>query len=678
MSTRRPYSLADVDDVESNFTPAGNAGGWISWSTIFSLATLAALGIAIAALVIALQHHNGRDGHHDDDDDTCSSTKLDYESFFKRADVANVRSWPSWARDHSSSRFNPHIYRIERKNLGVLEGPFIYTTDGNSGVSSTITIDDNGIAYFPDRGTESALTGIDNAKIYAVDLATLATVWKREVSEYSPDLKTYVRVSLSEYTGPSGNANLVFCDQGTRGLNCSTTIVGNTTILPDPACGAYCYGVDKASADLLWSTQMTDQVTGIITSSPNVVGQTAYLGLSSTESSIAADPFYPCCDFVGHYYSLDLNYGEINFDEVTLYGSASQNLSGASVWASAPPYDADTGRVVFGTSNLYNLNDNLTSCLAEPDATPFTCAFDGINMDSVFALSADTFNRRWINKAQGVDAWNVACLFDPKGPNCPDPEGPDYDFGAGAVIYTNECGRKYVTALAKSGILWSYDLITGQVIWRTYVGTGATLINSWGIAFDGEKIYIAHGNTNRKTYRTLDGTIRCDGYWAAVDAFTGEIKWLTPVPNSRASGACPLLTADPALTHVLPQDVLLYSDRGDAPIYAPGPVSDQPNPQPDAVRDTSQYSELHGAVIVAADLMWSGAMNGYMYALDISNGYIVEGLRCPEGSIYGSASIAQVGEDDTEYLAFGCGYGNPGFGGLPGNKVMVYKIDVTN
>lgn len=683
--SRQGRSLLDLEERRVNaaedgattgqgryYTPAGNSDGWISWSTIFSLLTLTALGIAIAGLVVALTHN----GHNDDDDGldpySCKSYLVNDVVFLKQADVANNKAWPSWSRDYSASRFNPHIYRFDKDNLDDIEGPFIYTTDTNSGVSATIVIDEAGVAYFPDRGTEDLVDGgTEDAKLYAVDLSTITTVWKKDVADYAADPATYVRVSLTEYTNSTGGANLVFCDQGTPNLTCVADPALNVTA--DPACGAYCYGVEKSTAELLWSTQVSDQGSAIVTSSPNVVGQTAYFGLSSSESALAANPFYDCCNFVGHYYALDTNYGAVLFDEVTLEGDAAMNISGAAVWGSNPPYDPATDRVVFGTGNLYSLNDNLTSCLAEVGANPFTCALEGVNMDSVLAVSASNFERRWINKGQGVDAWNVACLFG--GPNCPDPEGPDYDFGAGAVTYTDECGRKYVAAYAKSGILWCFDLVTGEVIWRTYVGTGATIINGWGIAFDGYKLYMSNANGNGRSYRTLDGTVRCDGYWAAVKAFTGELEWLTPAPNSRASGACPPIEADAALEHVLPQSVLTYSERGDGPVYNAEPVSDYPNPSPDPTRDTSTYSRGHGAVIVAADLMWGGAMNGYMYAFDKDSGKILEGLRCPEGSIYGSASIAQIGDDETEYLTFGCGYGRPGFGGLPGNKVMIYKLD---
>jgi polyvinyl alcohol dehydrogenase (cytochrome) len=650
--------------------------GWFTfanvWGSIISAVAIAALVVGIIALA--------KWSHHDDDDDgldpfNCDHDKVNDVTFSaQEPDVSNT-GWPSWGRDFTSSRYNPHITKINKGNLKHLQGPLIYPTDTNSGVSSTITIDAaTGIAYVPDWGTED-FTGIEDAKLYAIDLATATTVWTVDMADIAADPATAVRVSLTHYVNATGGECLTFGDLGTPNLTCVAPVNGTA----DPACGAYYYGIERSTGELLWRTQVSDQATGIITSSPNVVGQTAYTGLSSTASGLAISDAYPCCDFVGHYYAIDINFGEVILDVPTITGSASANLSGASVWGSAPPVDIETDNVVFGTGNLFNLNDNLTECLAEPGATPYTCIQDGIMSDTLIGVSTTSFSERWINQVQGIDAWNVACILDPQGINCPDPEGPDYDFGSGAVIYTDECGRKYVAAFSKSGILWCFDLRTGSLIWRTYVGTGATIINGWGVAFDGKRLYMADGNSNGKSYRTLDGTVRCDGYWAAVEAFNGGIEWITPAPNSRASGACPAIVADPNLLHVLPFDTLIYEDRGT--LQYKGVVSDYPNPEPDAVRDLAVFSRGHGAVIVADGIVWAGAMNGYMYALETHDGEFIEGYRCPEGSIYGSASIASVPhpEDDDddesdEYLTFGCGYAHNGFG-LPGNKVMIYRMD---
>lgn len=625
---------------------------------------------------------------HDDDDNECDKDKVNNYFEDRHAPDVSDRGWSSWGRDYISSRYNPHIHKINKHNLDDLEGPYMYSADTNSGVSATITIDaDTGIMYFPDWGNLST-AGVTGAQLYAVNIATRATVWKKAVADIAVDPDTWVRVSLTFYTNSTGGKCLTFGDQGTPSLGCPF----NASTPVDPACGAYYYGLQRDNGELLWRLQVSDQPTAVITSSPNVVGAIAYTGVSSRESVLAEDPAYDCCSFKGSALSLDLNNdGSVRFDIETISDAlVTANFSGASVWGSAPPVCTETESVVFGTGNFFSQSQAVADCLDTAGETPYTCLEAGLMPDTVFTTSMYAMDgeildqSKWYQNAQGVDAWNLACLLNPAGPNCPDPTGPDYDFGAGAVIYGNQCGRKFVAALQKSGVLWSWDLRTGGVVWKTYIGPGATLSDSWGIAFNGVRLFMSIGNEEERAYRTLDGTVRCDGFWAAVDAFDGDIEWIRPVPCSRASTACPNIAIDTSLQHIFSDAVLTYQDRGDAPIFdtdaVPCEGGSKVNPDADPARDIPLYSKCFGAVTVGDDLMWGGSVNGYMYGIDTYDGSIEAALRCPTGSIYGAASLASVkdapddDDDDTdEYLAFGCGYSNVS-PYLADDKVMVYKV----
>ncbi len=65
---------------------------------------------------------------------------------------------------------------------------------------------------------------------------------------------------------------------------------------------------------------------------------------------------------------------------------------------------------------------------------------------------------RWSHRLWGQDDWNVACLvgFASGQGNCPDPQGPDFDFASGVNMFVVKNGRSLRTVLGagqKSGTL---------------------------------------------------------------------------------------------------------------------------------------------------------------------------------------------------------------------------------
>ena len=132
----------------------------------------------------------------------------------------------------------------------------------------------------------------------------------------------------------------------------------------------------------------------------------------------------------------------------------------------------------------------------------------------------------------GQDDWNVACLvgFQSGQGNCPDPQGPDYDFASGAnlfVIPTAHGLRTILGAGQKSGTYCALDPDSGKLIWSTDVGPGSALGGiEWGSATDGQRIYVAIANLYGIPYSA--GTA---GSWSALDPATGKVLWQTPDPN---------------------------------------------------------------------------------------------------------------------------------------------------
>jgi len=176
------------------------------------------------------------------------------------------------------------------------------------------------------------------------------------------------------------------------------------------------------------------------------------------------------------------------------------------------------------------------NCVANAGGDPAvvkTCVDNAVgggenHFDSVVALDLKTGAVKWATKALPFDAWTVACLIPiPDNPgfpggnlqNCPEPAGPDYDFGQGPALFTvNQKGKKteLLGAGQKSGQYWALNPDNGQVVWSTQVGPGGVIGGlQWGSATDGSRIY----------------TAVTAGSWSALDPATGAILWSTPTPN---------------------------------------------------------------------------------------------------------------------------------------------------
>ena len=93
--------------------------------------------------------------------------------------------------------------------------------------------------------------------------------------------------------------------------------------------------------------------------------------------------------------------------------------------------------------------------------------------------------------------------------NCPDPAGPDYDFGQGPSLFKTTHDGKKVELLGagqKSGIYWALDPDTGEIVWSTQVGPGGLTGGlQWGSATDGEQIYTAVSNSGYQPHTMLTG-----------------------------------------------------------------------------------------------------------------------------------------------------------------------------
>ena len=97
-----------------------------------------------------------------------------------------------------------------------------------------------------------------------------------------------------------------------------------------------------------------------------------------------------------------------------------------------------------------------------------------------------------------ADAYVSACRL-PDKTNCPESNGPDFDFSASPILVTLSNGRRALVAGQKSAIVHAVDPDRqGEIIWQTRVGEGGTMGGvQWGSATDGTNVYVALSDIGR-------------------------------------------------------------------------------------------------------------------------------------------------------------------------------------
>jgi polyvinyl alcohol dehydrogenase (cytochrome) len=231
---------------------------------------------------------------------------------------------------------------------------------------------------------------------------------------------------------------------------------------------------------------------------------------------------------------------------------APQGYSGNAVWGSSPAIDLRRRSVYIATGNNYSVPQSVLDCVTAAGEDPIAkaaCLPADNHFDSIMALDMRTGAVKWATRALPYDAWTVDCIpFFGDGDNCPEPAGPDYDFGQAPALFTARAanGRpvELVGAGQKSGQYWALDPATGAVQWVTQAGPGGTAGGlQWGSAVDGTRVYTANANNNLVPWTLPGGEVTTAGVWTALDAGTGAVLWqVTPTHGGGTSG--PVTTAN--------------------------------------------------------------------------------------------------------------------------------------
>src|SRR6267142_327620 len=238
--------------------------------------------------------------------------------------------WPIAGHDLDNSRSQPSEKKIGTDNVHQLVPKWVFTT--GSDVSATPTVAGNAV-YFPDWA----------GNLYAVRAHTGKLLWSHQIAEYNGRPGSVSRVSPAIYN--------------------DELIVGDNVSLAAQHDGAHIMAVDRHSGTLRWITQVDAHPAAIITGSPVFHGRTVYVGVSSNEESLAANPAYPCCTFRGSMVALDAITGAILWKTYVVpdNGGLTNGYSGNAIW-SPPAIDPERGVLFTATGNNYTVPPDVERC----------------------------------------------------------------------------------------------------------------------------------------------------------------------------------------------------------------------------------------------------------------------------------------------------------------------------
>ena len=189
----------------------------------------------------------------------------------------------------------------------------------------------------------------------------------------------------------------------------------------------------------------------------------------------------------------------------------------------APTLDTQRRLLYYGTGQNYTRPTSLTS-------------------DAIFALHIDTGEVSWVRQFTAKDSFNMACAASTDHPNCPQPMGPDVDFGAPPVLLPLTGGGDILIAGQKSGDVYGIDPASGEKLWSTRIGRGGPLGGvHWGIAANPlqQTVFVPISDVPQLT----PAGDPAPGLYA-LNAADGSLRWAAPrTERCQQEGCWPGLSA---------------------------------------------------------------------------------------------------------------------------------------
>jgi polyvinyl alcohol dehydrogenase (cytochrome) len=348
--------------------------------------------------------------------------------------------------------------------------------------------------------------GSQSGNVYALNAATGCVHWF-----FTAAASVRAAVTLGRLETDSGSRDMAFI--GDR--------AGNV------------YSVNAATGRLIWKSKVDDHLLARVTGSPVFHNGRLYVPVASGEENAGAVADYECCRFRGSVVALNGATGDRIWKTYTIaeearptkknkIGTQMWGPSGAPIWTS-PVVDVARNALYVTTGDNYS----------DP-ATPTSDAFLAFDLDSGKIL--------WSRQTTPADAWNTGCRLDDKA-NCPDSDGPDFDFASPPILVTLSNGRRALVAGQKSGVVHAIDPDKqGEVLWQKRVGKGG--INGgvqWGSAADQANVYVALSDLGRFSVPNSLATEpdpKVGGGMFALRLENGEQVWHTPPPPCGARKRC--------------------------------------------------------------------------------------------------------------------------------------------
>jgi polyvinyl alcohol dehydrogenase (cytochrome) len=292
---------------------------------------------------------------------------------------------------------------------------------------------------------------------------------------------------------------------------------------------------DAQSGKELWhSESLESHRSSGLTGAPVVFGDQLFVPVSSGEEAAAIQKTYSCCTFRGSLIALDLKTGTKRWQTFMIeeplhpthkneQGVQMQGPAGAAVWAS-PTVDPKRHLIYVVTGDSY---------------TDAPTAGD----DAVVAIEMHSGKVRWRHQVTTGDNFVMGCNPPNPSPNCPNPMGPDHDFGASAVLVSRPFGGQVLVAGQKSGLVYGFNPDDGRLLWTTRVGEGSALGGvEWGIASDNKSVYVPNSDViqllnaaaiaqGKAPPGTEAGSAGKPGL-TALDPKTGKIRWQAAAPEA--------------------------------------------------------------------------------------------------------------------------------------------------
>jgi polyvinyl alcohol dehydrogenase (cytochrome) len=417
-------------------------------------------------------------------------------------------------------------------------------------------------------------TGAETGEVFALDAKSGCTRWMYQA-------KAGVRGSMSVTALGSGKFGVFFGDQQ-----------------------ANAYGLDAVTGKQLWTLKVESHPNASITAAPVVYEGRVYVPVSAVgEESRGQDPNYACCSFRGSVSAIDVRTGELFWKSYTVpqeprsRGKSSTGVellgpAGAGVWG-APTLDAKRGLIYVGTGNGYS---------GPPQK----------EMNAVIAIDVKTGAHKWVQQTVPNDVWLMQCQSQSKAqgkqvnPNCPDDEGPDFDFSAAPLITTTSAGRDLIVIPQKSGVIWALDPDKGgEVVWQYRYGQGSGLGGQWGAAADRVNAYIGTGDAFSPT----------PGGLHAVNLETGKRAWFVPPQQKLCGTARGCSSSQAAAISAIPGAVFSAGADGGLRAYASSDGSIVWTFDTNRPFKTVNGVEANGGTMDASGVVVSGGM------LYVNSGY---------------------------------------------------------